>query len=163
MIRVYAKDRHVEKIGKFLNSLNLENEIYTIYSNPPYENESFELGISYGYNRKITNPLLSIPKKGFVNFHPTPLPEYRGNLGMLRAIENKVMRWGVTCHFMDEGLDTGDIIKVKYFDLHERPTSTDELSAISHYFMFSLFKEIIPDIISGDAKKIPQADYKSDL
>jgi len=163
MIKVYAKDRHVTKIQKFLNSMNFDNKIYTIYSDSSSDNEQFDLGISYGYNRKITDPLLSTPKKGFVNFHPAPLPEYKGNLGMLRAIENKVMRWGVTCHFMDNSIDTGDIIKVKYFDLHERPTSTDELSAISHYFMFSLFKEIIPKIITGNIQQIPQINYKSEL
>ena len=67
MIRVYTKERHVSKITKFLTSINLEYKIYTIKDNPSIE--SFDLGISYCYPRKITEPLLSTPKKGFVNYH----------------------------------------------------------------------------------------------
>ena len=85
MIKVYAKDRHVTKIQKFLNSMNFDNKIYTIYSDSSSDNEQFDLGISYGYNRKITDPLLSTLKKGFVNFHPAPLPEYKGNLGIMKS------------------------------------------------------------------------------
>ena len=74
MIRVYTKQRHIVKITKFLNSLNIQHEIYTIKDNPPIK--PFDLGVSYCYPRKITEPLLSTPKKGFVNYHPAPLPMY---------------------------------------------------------------------------------------
>lgn len=148
MIRVYTKQRHKEKIRKFLTSINLEHEIYTINDNP--ELNSFDLGISYCYPRKIIEPLLSIPKKGFVNYHPAPLPKYRGPTELDTAIKNKETHWGVTVHFMDENYDTGPIIKVKEFDLHEPPTSTQELGAVSHYFLFDLFKETISDIYKGN-------------
>ena len=48
---------------------------------------------------------------------------------------------------MDENFDTGPIIKLKQIRLHEPPTSTQELGAISHYFLFDLFKETILDIL----------------
>ena len=161
MIKVFAKERHVKKIRRFLNSLNLENEIYTIDSTP--SDKPFVLGISYGYDKKITKDLLLQSKLGFVNYHPAPLPEYRGRFAMCDAIKNQVMRWGVTVHYMDEEYDTGDIIKVKYFDLHEPPKSTDEMMAISHYFMFELFKETILDIYNDNASATPQEKFISKL
>ena len=144
MIRVYTKERHVSKITKFLTSINLEYKIYTIKDNPSIE--SFDLGISYCYPRKITEPLLSTPKKGFVNYHPGLLPKYKGPTETDDAIKNKEIQWGVTVHYMDENYDTGKIIQIKKIDLHDPPTSTQELGAISHYFLFQLFKETILNI-----------------
>ena len=76
MIRIYTKQRHISKITKFLNSLNIEHQIYTIKDNPSIT--PFDLGVSYCYPRKIINPFLSTPKKGFVNYHTAPLPMYKG-------------------------------------------------------------------------------------
>ena len=154
MIRVYTKTRHVSKIDKFLNTLNLEHEIYTIHDEP--SSIPFDLGVSYCYPRKITAELLSIPKMGFVNYHPGPLPKYKGPKESTNAIQNKEMHWGVTVHYMDENYDAGPIIKIAKFDLHEPPTSTQELGAITHYFLFNLFKETIEDIYGSKVTSTPQ-------
>lgn len=130
-----------------MDSLNLEYEIYTVKDDP--HTRHFDLGVSYCYPRKITEPLLSIPKKGFINYHPAPLPKYKGPTELDEAIKNKEIHWGVTVHYMDKDYDTGPIIKVKRFDLHEPPTSPQELGAVSHYFLFQLFKETILDIYNG--------------
>ena len=144
MIRVYTKERHISKITKFLTSISLEYKIYTIKDDLSIE--PFDLGVSYCYPRKITEPLLSTPKKGFVNYHPGLLPKYKGPTETDDAIKNKEIQWGVTVHYMDENYDTGKIIQIKKIDLHEPPTSTQELGAISHYFLFQLFKETILNI-----------------
>ena len=141
MIRVYTKTRHIAKIKNFLDSSNIESEIYTINDNPP--DTPFDLGVSYCYPRKITEPLLSIPKNGFVNYHPAPLPKYPGITELDDAIKNKEMHWGVTAHYMDKNYDTGQIVRIKEIELHEPPTSPNELGAISHYYLFQLFKETI--------------------
>ena len=104
MIRMYTKERHIKKISKFLNLLKLEFEVFTIKDNPTLK--PFNLGVSYCYPRKITEPLLSTPKLGFVNYHPAPLPNYRGPTELDEAIKNKEIHWGVTVHFMDESYDT---------------------------------------------------------
>ena len=114
MIRVYTKTRHIEKIKKFLDSQNLEHEIFTTKNEPDekHEFEDFDLGVSYCYPRKIVEPLLSLPSKGFVNYHPGPLPKYKGPKESTDAINNKEMNWGVTVHQMDENYDTGPVIEV---------------------------------------------------
>jgi methionyl-tRNA formyltransferase len=144
MIRVYTKSRHISKISNFLTMKNLTHEIFTIHENPP--DTHFNLGVSYCYPRKISKELLDMPKIGFVNYHPGPLPKYKGPTEYEDAIKNKEIHWGVTVHQMNEEYDSGKIIQILNFDLHEPPTSRDELGALSHYFLFKLFKETIEDI-----------------
>lgn len=146
MIRVYTKTRHVKKIRDFLSKMNVSFEIYTIYDKIP--NTDFDLGVSYCWPRKIVPPELYKPRKGFVNYHPAPLPKYKGPTELTKAIQNKEMNWGVTVHYMNEEYDSGPIIKIKEIRLHEPPISQDELGAVSHYFLFHLFKETISELVS---------------
>ena len=145
MIRIFTKPRHVSKIHNYLDSLKIEHEIFTKDDTVP--NTSFDLGVSYCYPKKILNDLLEIPKLGFVNYHPGPLPEYKGPNEYENAIKNKETRWGVTVHDMTEEYDSGNISKILKFNLHEPPNSVEELGAISHYFLFNLFKETINDFM----------------
>lgn len=62
------------------------------------------------FERLIRKDLLSIPKKGFINLHPSLLPNYRGLAPQHWPIINGDKETGVTVHFVDEGTDTGDII-----------------------------------------------------
>jgi methionyl-tRNA formyltransferase len=141
---VYTKSRHISKIIEFLNSLNLKHEIFTKEDNVP--DTPFDLGVSYCYPKKISNQLLNIPKMGFVNYHPGPLPKYKGPNEYEDAIKNKEIHWGVTVHYMTEKYDSGEIIKILKFNLHEPPKSIEELGAVSHYFLFNLFKGTISNI-----------------
>ena len=153
MIRILTKERHISKIKKFLDEHELENEIYT--SNDRIPNTPFDLGVSYIWTKKITEPLLSKPSKGWINYHPAPLPKYGGWKYIEKAIENKEMNWGVTVHFMDETYDTGPIIKILPIELHEPPTVFHELASVSYHFLFLLFKQTILDIWN---QKLPLKD-----
>ncbi len=145
MIRVYTKKRHIFKISNLLKSKNIEFEIYTQIDNSQIK--PFDLGISYCYPKKIIEPLLSTPSKGFINYHPGPLPKYKGPNEFLDAIKNEEINWGVTVHKMNEYFDDGEILKIKEIKLHEKPISVEELGSISHYFLFELFKETIFEYI----------------
>ena len=144
MIRVLTRTRHVSKIDEFLTKANLEHEIFTTNDSPP--DTEYDLGISYIHTRKIIKPELSKPKKGWVNFHPAPLPFYKGWKFIDEAIQKKETQWGVSVHYMDEDYDTGPIIKVLPIELHEPPTVFHELAAVSYHFLFILFKGTIVDI-----------------
>lgn len=123
-------------------------QFFTIH-NLPKKIDDFDLGISYCYSRLITEPLLSKPRLGFINFHPAPLPDYKGGDPYTQAVNDKVMKWGCTAHYMNEKYDEGKIIKVLEFPLHEPPLSRDEIGALSHYFNFILFKKIISEQIAN--------------
>ena len=154
MIRVLTRTRHVSKIEKFLTQVGLEHEIYTTNDTPP--NTDYDLGLSYTHTRKIIEPELSKPKKGWVNFHPAPLPHYKGWKFIYQAIQNKETHWGVSVHYIDENYDTGPIIKVLPIELHEPPTVFHELAAVSYHFLFILFKETIVDIYNQKFQDVLQ-------
>lgn len=62
------------------------------------------------FERLIKEPILSVPKYGFINVHPSLLPNYRGMAPQHWPIINGEKEAGITCHYVDEGTDTGDII-----------------------------------------------------
>ena len=61
----------------------------------------FDLGISILYWRKLIDEFLTIPKLGVINFHPAPLPDYKGTAGYNLAIMDELDEWAVSSHYMD--------------------------------------------------------------
>lgn len=80
--------------------------------------------VAYG---KILPPeVISYPKYGCINVHVSLLPKYRGAAPMQRAIMEGESETGVTIMYMDEGLDTGDIICAESFPI----TETDDFESV---------------------------------
>lgn len=62
------------------------------------------------FSRKIPPVLLALPRYGFLNVHPSLLPAYRGPAPLFWQFRQGEPHTGVTVHWMDEGLDTGDVV-----------------------------------------------------
>ena len=63
------------------------------------------------FNQIIPKPIISIPKLGVINIHPSLLPKYRGATPTVWALMNGEKETGVTIHFIeDERIDNGNII-----------------------------------------------------
>ncbi len=60
--------------------------------------------------------LLQLSRYGCLNLHPSLLPAYRGPLPLFWMARQGERQIGVTLHFLDEGLDTGDIVAQTTFD-----------------------------------------------
>lgn len=73
--------------------------------------------VSFG--QIIPPELLYYAKYGCINLHPSLLPKYRGPAPIQRALMAGETRTGVTTMFLDEGLDTGDIIMQREFLIPE--------------------------------------------
>ncbi|HJW82754.1 MAG TPA: formyltransferase family protein [Anaerolineae bacterium] len=69
------------------------------------------------FPRRIPAALLALPKHGFLNLHPSLLPLYRGPEPLFWFLRAGGGSTGVTLHFMDERLDTGDIAAQAPIDL----------------------------------------------
>jgi methionyl-tRNA formyltransferase len=69
-----------------------------------------DLGLSIAYNQIFRRPLIDVAKLGFVNFHAGKLPQYRGRNVINWAIMNGETEIGLTAHYVDEGIDSGDIV-----------------------------------------------------
>lgn len=78
-----------------------------------------ELMVVIAYGQILKKEVLEIPKYGCVNVHVSLLPKLRGAAPINWSIINGDSKTGVTTMFMDEGLDTGDIIMCKEFELDD--------------------------------------------
>jgi methionyl-tRNA formyltransferase len=69
------------------------------------------------FSQRIPPALLALPPLGFLNLHPALLPEHRGPVPLFWVFRSGEQIAGVTIHFMDAGLDTGDIVAQASFML----------------------------------------------
>lgn len=76
-----------------------------------------ELFVSMSFDQIFRRPLLELPPKGVINCHAGALPFYRGRNILNWALINGESRFGVTVHYMDEGIDTGPILQQDFIDI----------------------------------------------
>lgn len=69
------------------------------------------------FSFKIPGKLFQLAKRGFINFHYALLPQYRGAFPLYEVLKRQEDYGGVTLHYMDDGLDTGDIIMQQYVSI----------------------------------------------
>ena len=104
---------------------------------------------SYLFPYLIPAPVLELPSEGALNFHPAPLPDYGGLGGYNFAIMEEREDYGVTCHFMDEHFDTGDVIEVVRFPIDASRATALSLEAVSQRYLIDLFQDIADRIERG--------------
>ncbi|MCD7739877.1 MAG: methionyl-tRNA formyltransferase [Candidatus Gastranaerophilales bacterium] len=81
------------------------------------KNLNADLGVVASFNKKLPEELLQLTKDGFINLHPSKLPDYRGANPYSHVIINGEEESAITLHYMDENFDTGDIISQYLFNL----------------------------------------------
>jgi phosphoribosylglycinamide formyltransferase-1 len=69
-----------------------------------------ELVVLAGYMRMIKAPLLDFFPRRIINIHPSLLPAFPGLEAWKQALEAGVSETGCTVHWVDSGMDTGEII-----------------------------------------------------
>ena len=129
--------------------------------------------VAYG---KILPPeIISYPPYGCINVHVSLLPKYRGAAPMQRAIMNGDTETGVTIMYMDEGLDTGDIILARAFPIGKKDnfeTVHDTSAKIGSELLLEALDAIEngtatrkkqDDSLASYAKKIEKSEAKLDL
>lgn len=82
-----------------------------------------ELIVVVAFGQILPKAILDIPKLGCINVHVSLLPKYRGAAPINWVIINGEQKTGVTTMYMDEGLDTGDMILKSEVDLDDNITA----------------------------------------
>lgn len=114
-----------------------------------------DLIVVVAFGQILPKSILDIPKFGCVNVHVSLLPKYRGAAPINWVIINGEDKTGVTTMYMDEGLDTGDMILTSEFELNDEITA-GELHDIMKVEGAKVLKETIDLIEKGEAPRIPQ-------
>lgn len=101
------------------------------------------------YRYILPSHLFSLAKFGAINLHPSLLPRYRGRASVNWAILNGETEVGLTAHFIDEGVDTGDIITQLAIKLDRDQDVGDVLTAL-----IPTYRKITRDVLSFFASGI---------
>jgi methionyl-tRNA formyltransferase len=115
-----------------------------------------DLNVSVSYDQIVRRPLLEAAPLGFVNFHAGKLPSYRGKNVVNWALINGETEIGVTGHYMDEGIDTGDILLQRTLPIGWTDTYGDVLDRVVAAFP-DLVETALAMIADGVAVRRPQA------
>lgn len=116
--------------------------------------------ITCAYGKIIPKVLIDYPKFGCVNIHASLLPKYRGAAPIQWALINGEKETGITLMYMDEFMDTGDIIdKIVYKikDSDDIGTLHDELSKLGG----NILNDNLEYLISGNVNRIKQNDEEA--
>ncbi len=107
------------------------------------------------FSKRIPAALLSVPRWGFLNVHPSLLPQYRGPHPLFWMLRHGDRRFGVTIHFMDEQLDTGDLAAQAEVALPDG-LSGDELDSALSQYGAELLLDVLHSLGKGCLMSHPQ-------
>jgi len=114
-----------------------------------------ELYLSMSFNQIIKKELIEAPPKGFINCHAGALPNYRGRNILNWALINDAEDFGITVHYIDEGIDTGDIIVQENFPITDEDNYNTLLNR-SYESCSDLLEKAVDKIIAGKVVRIKQ-------
>ncbi len=111
--------------------------------------------IVFGYRHIIKKPVIDYLEGKIINLHISLLPWNRGaDPNLWSFLENTPK--GVTIHYIDEGLDTGDIIAQKELFFNNKDHTLATTYSILKQEIIDLFKAEWPNIRQSKAKRLPQ-------
>ncbi|HKL12619.1 MAG TPA: phosphoribosylglycinamide formyltransferase [Halanaerobiales bacterium] len=111
-------------------------------------NNEIDLIILAGYMKVLTPTFVKKFKNKIVNIHPSLLPAFPGLNAQKQALDYGVKVSGCTVHFVDEGVDTGPIIKQKAVEVKSDDTEKSLAKRILNYE-----HQILPEVIELISKK----------
>lgn len=116
--------------------------------------------ITCAYGQMLPKELLELPRFKSINVHASLLPKLRGGAPIQRAIMNGEKETGITIMYMDEKMDTGNIISSKHIKIEDSDTYDslhDKLSNLG----IDLLIETLPSIVDGTNPSIKQNEEEA--
>ena len=111
--------------------------------------------ITCAYGQMIPTEILELPKFGCINVHASLLPKLRGGAPIHKSIINGDSKTGITIMYMEEAMDSGDIIsqsETEILDTDNLESLHDRLSIMGR----DLLLETLPDIFNGTNSRVEQ-------
>jgi phosphoribosylglycinamide formyltransferase-1 len=101
-----------------------------------------DLVVLAGYMHLLTPAFLERFPNKIVNVHPSLLPEFPGARAIEEALDAGVRTTGVTIHYVDEGLDTGEVIRQEAIPVEPRDTLEERIHAVEHRLLPEVVREL---------------------
>ena len=109
------------------------------------------------FGQILPKSVLDIPRYGCINVHASLLPKYRGAAPIQWSILDGESETGITIMYMNEGLDTGDILLQKVVPIDAEETGGSLHDKLAETGAEALV-EAIPGIIDGTLEPVPQGE-----
>ena len=114
-----------------------------------------DLFVSMSYNQIFRERIYSLPKYKTINCHAGKLPFYRGRNILNWALINDEKEFGITVHYVNDGIDTGDIIVQGTYPITDND-DYNTLLEVAYEECPKLLYQAIKKIQSGDQSAIKQ-------
>ena len=110
-----------------------------------------------GISQLIPKSIIDLAKNGCIGFHPTPLPKFRGRAAVVWQILLGIQKTKCSMFFIDEKVDSGDILGQEEYEICENDYFMDVSNKINASIA-TLSNRIFHQILSGTLKPQKQDD-----
>lgn len=154
--RYDKKDPVLEELSKqndidFLVSKNVNSKEFL----EKIDSYKCDILVSMSFNQIFKNEIINLTPQKLINCHAGKLPFYRGRNVLNWVLINDELEFGITVHYVDRGIDTGDIIKQRTYEISDN----DDYGTLLHR-AYSGCAEVLydslKDIKNNKVKSIPQ-------
>ncbi len=114
-------------------------------------NADVDLVVLAGYMRMVKAPLLDAFPRRIINIHPSLLPAFPGLEAWKQAVDARASKSGCTVHYVDSGMDTGEIIARA-----EVPVLSDDTPETLHARIHAAEHRLYPAVIAQLAAGMPR-------
>jgi len=114
-----------------------------------------DLFVSMSFNQIFKPRITQLPPLGTINCHAGRLPFYRGRNILNWALINDEKEFGITVHYVDEGIDTGDIILQRTYPITEAD-DYGTLLQLAHVECANILYDAIKELQAGRSSRIVQ-------
>lgn len=119
-----------------------------------------DLIVTAAYGRILTKAVLGVPRFGCINVHGSLLPKYRGAAPIQWALINGDSTTGITTMFMDEGMDTGDILLTRELAIPPEMNAQELYDSLMPLGASALM-ETLNALEKGTLNRVPQDHSKA--
>jgi len=132
-----------------VNNINDEENIKIIQSIKP------DLILVMGWSQLLKNQIIKISKLGVIGSHPTELPKFRGRAPIPWTIIKGLEESALTFFFIEEGIDNGDILNQKKFEVSHNDDSESLYNKITNLGKVMIIYSL-QNLQEGNVKRIKQ-------
>lgn len=152
ILREWAKELAIDFLP--IKNVNSKDSIET------FKMYRADLFISMSFDQILKNKILQVAPLGFINCHAGNLPFYRGRNILNWALINDEKEYGVSVHYVDEGIDTGDIIEQSVESINDQDNYASLLNRATRLCAEVLFNAVLK-IEIGAVTRVKQIEKHS--
>ena len=141
---------------KYVDNINSKDNYNWIKSLSP------DIIFCFGWSNLLKKNILRLAPMGVLGFHPSELPKNRGRHPLIWALALGLKKSASTFFFMDEGIDSGEILSQKSFDISSNDDAQSLYNKMANNALQQI-EEFLPQLEKKNYQTIKQNDEVSNI